>query len=61
MIRKIIKINEEKCNGCGLCAKKCPVKCISGERKERHVIDTPRCIKCGTCKDVCPVQAVIRQ
>ena len=51
----------EICIGCGLCARKCPVKCISGEKKERHVIDAARCIKCGTCREVCPVQAVTRQ
>ena len=51
----------ELCIGCGLCARKCPVKCISGEKKERHVIDAARCIKCGTCREVCPVQAVTRQ
>ncbi len=50
----------EKCIACGRCAKVCPVKCISGEKKQRHVIDTARCIKCGSCEKVCPVSAVVR-
>lgn len=49
----------EDCIGCTKCARNCPVTCISGKVKERHVIDTSRCIKCGTCKEVCPVGAVI--
>jgi len=53
-------INAEKCIGCTACAKKCPVDCISGERKEPHVIDEAACIKCGACYDVCPVDAVIK-
>ena len=50
----------EKCIACGRCAKVCPVQCISGEKKQRHVIDTARCIKCGSCEKVCPVSAVVR-
>lgn len=49
----------DKCIGCTKCAKNCPVSCIDGKVKERHVIDTSRCIKCGNCKTVCPVGAVI--
>ena len=49
----------EDCIGCTKCARNCPVTCISGKVKERHVIDTSRCIKCGNCKDICPVGAVI--
>ncbi len=51
-------ILEDKCTGCTLCAKNCPVKCITGERKAPHVIDQAACIKCGMCKDVCKFAAV---
>ncbi len=51
-------IDPEKCVGCTMCAKNCPVPCITGERKEVHVIDTARCIKCGRCFEVCRFKAV---
>ncbi len=49
----------DDCIGCKICAKNCPVSCISGETKEKHVIDQEACIKCGECYNVCPVGAVI--
>ncbi|MGF7060617.1 NADH-quinone oxidoreductase subunit NuoF [Brassicibacter mesophilus] len=51
----------DKCIGCTKCAKACPVQCISGKVKEKHVIDTEKCIKCGTCQAACPVNAVIKK
>ena len=51
-------IDPEACTGCRLCAKNCPQECITGERKEAHVIDTAKCIKCGVCMDVCTFDAV---
>lgn len=50
-------IEPEKCIGCTLCKKNCPVDAISGERKELHFIDQDKCIKCGVCLDVCPPRA----
>lgn len=47
-------IDESKCSGCTICAKKCPADCISGKPREVHVIDQDRCTKCGTCLEVCP-------
>ncbi|MBD3308386.1 4Fe-4S dicluster domain-containing protein [candidate division KSB3 bacterium] len=48
------RISEEKCKGCTLCAKSCPVDAISGEKKEVHVIDQSKCIRCGMCLEKCP-------
>jgi len=49
-------IEPEKCVGCLLCLKNCPVLAISGERKKVHKIDQAACIKCGACFNVCPVK-----
>jgi NADP-reducing hydrogenase subunit HndC len=51
----------DKCVGCTLCAKVCPVNCISGKAKEVHVIDQAACIKCGACLDKCKFDAIIKQ
>jgi NADH-quinone oxidoreductase subunit F len=49
----------EACTGCLVCSKNCPLDCISGEKKQRHVIDQARCIRCGVCRDVCKFDAVV--
>ncbi|MBI9097132.1 MAG: NADH-quinone oxidoreductase subunit NuoF [Spirochaetaceae bacterium] len=51
-------ILEEKCTGCTVCARNCPVTAITGERKALHVIDQDTCVKCGICKNVCKFDAV---
>ena len=51
----------DKCIGCTKCARNCPVSCISGKVKTKHVIDESKCIKCGTCMTSCPVSAIIKK
>lgn len=52
------QIDPEKCTGCMLCARNCPQKCISGEKKKPHRIETEKCIRCGICLDSCKFEAV---
>ena len=48
----------DKCRGCTICARNCPVNAISGNLKEMHVINKEKCIKCGKCIDNCKFGAI---
>jgi ferredoxin len=51
-------IDPEKCTGCTLCAKKCPVEAITGKSREPHVIDNEKCVRCSQCITSCKFDAI---
>ncbi len=53
------EIDDKACTGCTLCARKCPEKAITGEKKEVHKLSQDKCIKCGICYDGCKFDAIV--
>ena len=51
----------DKCIGCTACARQCPVNAISGEVRNRHIIDQDLCIKCGKCYESCKFNAIVKE
>ena len=55
------RIDQAKCKGCTLCAKKCPVSAIMGSPRSPHYIVPDKCIACGACVAACKFKAVLAE
>ena len=54
-------VNQNRCEGCSVCAASCPSKCITVRLDETKIIDNEVCVECGTCYNLCPVGAIYKE
>ncbi len=53
-----LRLNEEKCIGCGMCSTVCPHAVFGLEDKKARVLDRDACMECGACAMNCPTDAI---
>jgi len=53
-----LKLDAEKCTGCGKCVEACPHAVFAIENKKAHILDKDACIECGACKKNCQFDAI---
>jgi NAD-dependent dihydropyrimidine dehydrogenase PreA subunit len=55
----LIKVEREKCNGCGQCVDFCPVDVFEIKEGKSVPLNPQNCLGCGTCVAVCTMEAII--
>jgi ferredoxin len=53
-----LKLNEDKCTGCGACVDVCPHRILQLNGGKVHITDKDRCMECGACMQNCPFAAI---
>jgi ferredoxin len=53
-----LKLNTDKCKGCGKCAEVCPQNVFVMMEGKTSIIDKDRCMECGACAKNCPFEAI---
>lgn len=53
-----LKLNKDKCKGCGLCIAVCPHRVFTMENGKADIVDKDRCMECGACALNCPFTAI---
>ncbi|MBW1715529.1 MAG: 4Fe-4S binding protein [Deltaproteobacteria bacterium] len=55
----LIKVSNERCNGCGRCADLCPVDVFEIKQRKSYPTHPANCLGCGTCVAICESEAII--
>ena len=53
-----LKLNVDKCTGCGICLEVCPHEVLMVDNKKAYISDRDACMECGACATNCPFEAI---